>query len=92
VIDHYRSLFEKYQWLEDGLSWTVVQPLNVEITMDDLLRRLNGGHDPEYRIVEYPREEAAEKDRPVCLVAEGGGSDRFPQGLWPEIGGRPDYR
>jgi hypothetical protein len=20
------------------------------------------------------------------------GSDRFPQGLWPEIGGRPDYR
>ena len=39
VIDYHRGFFERHQWLEDGLSWTVVQPLDEEIMLDDLLRR-----------------------------------------------------
>jgi hypothetical protein len=77
VIDYYRSFFERHQWLEDGLSWTVAQPLNEEITVDDLLRRLNGGPAPERRIMEYPREEAVEEGRPVLLVSEGEGTWGF---------------
>ncbi|MFD0888047.1 hypothetical protein ACFQ08_26195 [Streptosporangium algeriense] len=68
MIDYYRDFFERHQWLENGLSWTVVRPLNEKITLDDLLRRLNGGPDPERRTMEYPREEAMDEDRPVLLV------------------------
>ncbi|MEV8637023.1 hypothetical protein AB0395_35820 [Streptosporangium sp. NPDC051023] len=77
MIDYYRSFFERHQWLENGLSWTVVQPLNEEITVDDLLRRLNGGRAPEQRIMEYPREEAMEESCPVLLVSEGEGTWGF---------------
>ncbi|WP_406311920.1 hypothetical protein OHA77_24945 [Streptosporangium sp. NBC_01639] len=75
MIDRYRSLFNHYQWLEDALCWTVVQPLDEEITVDDLLRRLNGGRDPEKHTVAYPMEEAYEETRPVLFVFEG-------QGVW----------
>ncbi|GAA3442362.1 hypothetical protein [Planomonospora venezuelensis] len=77
MIDYYRDFFEQHQWLEDGLSWTVVQPLNEEITPGDLLRRMNGGRDPEQRTMEYPREEAMDEDRPVLLVSEGEGTWGF---------------
>ncbi|MGV9328182.1 hypothetical protein [Streptosporangium sandarakinum] len=77
MIDHYRSLFERNQWLEDGLCWIIVQPLNEEITVDDLLRRLNGGRDPEHRIMEYPTEEAFTEDRPVFFVFKGQGGWGF---------------
>jgi hypothetical protein len=77
MIDHYRNLFNKQQWLEDGLCWTVVQPLNEEITVSDLLWRLNGGRDPEERIMEYPREEAGEDFLPVLFVYEGEGAWGF---------------
>ncbi|MEU8205219.1 hypothetical protein [Streptosporangium sp. NPDC049046] len=77
MIDYYRSFFEQHQWLEDGLSWTVVQPLNEEITVDDLLRRLNGGLAPEQRVMEYPREEAGDENRPVLLVSRGEGTWGF---------------
>ncbi|WP_433367386.1 hypothetical protein [Streptosporangium sp. CA-115845] len=77
MIDYYRSFFERHQWLEDGLTWTVAQPLNEEITVDDLLRQLNGGRDPERRVMEYPREEAADENRPVLLVSEGEGTWGF---------------
>ncbi|ACZ91285.1 hypothetical protein [Streptosporangium roseum] len=77
MIDYYRDFFERHQWLEHGLSWTVVQPLNEEITVDDLLRRLNGGLAPEQRVMEYPREEAGEEDRPVLLVSGGEGTWGF---------------
>jgi hypothetical protein len=71
VIDHYRSLFEWHQWLEDGPCWIIVQPLNEEITVDELLRLLNGGRDPEHRIMEYPTEETLDEDLPVFFVFEG---------------------
>lgn len=77
MIDHYRNLFARLQWLEDGLCWTVVQPLNEEITVSDLLRRLNGGRDPEERIMEYPIEEAGEVFQPVLFVYEGDGAWDF---------------
>lgn len=77
VIDHYRNLFNKQQWLEDGLCWTVVQPLNEEITVSDLLWRLNGGRDPEERIIEYPVEQAGEDFLPVLFVYEGEGAWGF---------------
>ncbi|MFF0306895.1 hypothetical protein ACFYSC_05675 [Streptosporangium sp. NPDC004379] len=77
MIDHYRSLFERNQWLENGLCWIIVQPLNEEITVDDLLRRLNGGRDPEHRIMEYPTEEAFTEDRPVFFVFKGQGGWGF---------------
>jgi hypothetical protein len=77
VIDHYRSLFNRYQWLEDALCWTVVQPLDEEITVDDLLWRLNGGRAPEQRIMAYPTEEAYEENRPVLFVFKGQGTWGF---------------
>lgn len=77
VIDHYRNLFSKQQWLEDGLCWTVVRPLNEEITVSDLLWRLNGGRDPEERIMEYPIEEAGDDFPPVLFVYEGEGAWGF---------------
>ncbi|MFI7444505.1 hypothetical protein [Nonomuraea indica] len=77
MIDYYRDFFEEHQWLENGLSWTVVQPLNEEIMLDDLLRRLNGGRDPEQRTMEYPREEAMGEDGPVLLVSEEEGTWGF---------------
>ncbi|WP_344979145.1 hypothetical protein [Streptosporangium fragile] len=77
MIDYYRSFFERHQWLENGLSWTVVQPLNEEITVDDLLRRLNGGRDPEQRIMDYPGEEAMDEGCPVLLVSRGEGTWGF---------------
>ncbi|MET9067201.1 hypothetical protein [Streptosporangium sandarakinum] len=77
MIDHYRSLFERNQWLEDGLCWIIVQPLNEEIMVDDLLRRLNGGRTPEHRIMEYPTEEAGEELQPVYFVFEDAGTWGF---------------
>lgn len=77
VIDHYRDLFNRYGWLENSLCWTVVQPLDEEITVDDLLWRLNGGRDPEQRTVAYPIEMAAEEGGPVLFVYEGEGAWGF---------------
>lgn len=78
MIDHYRSLFERHQWFEDALCWTVVQPLDDELTTDDLLRRLNGGRDPEQRVMAYPIEEAALEDLlPVLFSFEGEGTWGF---------------
>ncbi|GAA3468694.1 hypothetical protein [Nonomuraea roseola] len=77
MIDHYRSLFTRYGWLEDSLCWTVVQPLVEEITVDDLLWRLNGGRDPEQRTMAYPTEEALYEDRPVLFVFKGEGTCAF---------------
>ncbi|MFC6577017.1 hypothetical protein [Planomonospora parontospora] len=77
MIDYYRSLFDQHGYLENGLCWTVVQPLNEEITTDDLLRRLNGGRDPEHRIMEYPTEEAFMEDLPVLFVFKGEGTWGF---------------
>ncbi|ACZ91276.1 hypothetical protein [Streptosporangium roseum] len=77
VIDHYRDLFECHQWLESGLCWIVVQPLNEEITVDDLLWRLNGGRDPEQRTMAYPTEEAIEEFQPVLFVFEDEGAWGF---------------
>jgi hypothetical protein len=77
VIDHYRKLFNQQQWFEDALCWTVVQPLDAEITVDDLLWRLNGGRDPEERTMAYPMEEAGEENLPVLFVYEGEGTWGF---------------
>jgi hypothetical protein len=77
VIDHYRSLFSGQQWFEDALCWTVVQPLDEEITVDDLLWRLNGGRDPEERIMAYPREQACEEELPVLFAYRGEGACGF---------------
>ncbi|MFI7534418.1 hypothetical protein [Streptosporangium sp. NPDC049376] len=77
MIDYYRDFFERHQWLENGLSWTVVLPLNEEITVDDLLRRLNGGRDPEQRVMDHPGEEAMDEGRPVLLLSEGEGTWGF---------------
>ncbi|MEU8358212.1 hypothetical protein AB0C27_19555 [Nonomuraea sp. NPDC048882] len=77
MIDHYRSLFSRQQRFEDALCWTVVQPLDEEITVDDLLRWLNGGRDPEKRTMAYPGEEAGEEDLPVLFVYEGEGAWGF---------------
>ncbi|TYB45140.1 hypothetical protein FXF51_60165 [Nonomuraea sp. PA05] len=70
MIDHYRSLFDRHQWLENALCWTVVQPLDEEISVDVLLRRLNGGRDPHRRIMEYPTEEPWSEDLPVLFAFE----------------------
>ncbi|MEV3978179.1 hypothetical protein [Nonomuraea sp. NPDC049758] len=77
MIDHYRNLFSQQQYFEEALCWTVVQPRDEEITVDDLLRRLNGGRDPEKRIMEYPTEEAGEEDMPVLFVYQGEGAWGF---------------
>ncbi|MEU8104614.1 hypothetical protein AB0C18_12935 [Nonomuraea muscovyensis] len=77
MIDHYRNLFDRHQWFEDALCWTVVQPLDEEITVDDLLRRLNGGHEPQQRTMEYPTEEAYTEDQPVLFAFEGEGAWGF---------------
>ncbi|WP_068902464.1 hypothetical protein [Planomonospora sphaerica] len=77
MIDHYRSLFGWHQWLESGLCWIVVRPLNQATTVDDLLRQLNGGRDPEHRTMAYPTEEAIDEDLPVFFVFEGEGTWGF---------------
>ncbi|GAA0395064.1 hypothetical protein Acor_64770 [Acrocarpospora corrugata] len=77
MIDRYRRLFEWHQWLEDGLCWTMVQPLDDAVSGDDLLRRLNGGRDPERRVMAYPGEEALDEDRPVLFVFQGEGAWGF---------------
>ncbi|WP_326633446.1 hypothetical protein OIE67_48765 [Nonomuraea fuscirosea] len=77
MIDHYRNLFDRHQWLEHALCWTVVQPLDEEITMDDLLRLLNGGRDPQQRTMEYPTEEAYTEGQPVLFAFEGEGTYGF---------------
>ncbi|MEU8320648.1 hypothetical protein AB0C33_20020 [Nonomuraea sp. NPDC048881] len=77
MIDHYRNLFSQQQYFEEALCWTVVQPRDEEITVDDLLRWLNGGRDPEKRIMEYPTEEAGEEDMPVLFVYQGEGAWGF---------------
>ncbi|MEV4367477.1 hypothetical protein AB0J71_10425 [Nonomuraea sp. NPDC049637] len=77
MIDRYRNLFNEQQWFESALCWTVVQRLDEAITVDDLLRRLNGGRDPEERAMAYPREEAAEEDFPVLFVRQGKGAWGF---------------
>ncbi|MEV4889915.1 hypothetical protein AB0K48_11060 [Nonomuraea sp. NPDC055795] len=77
MIDRYRRLFDWHQWLEHGLCWIVVQPVNAEATGDDLLHRLNGGRDPEQRTLEYAVEEAMNWDQPVLFVFEGEGAWGF---------------
>ncbi|MGJ6965924.1 hypothetical protein ACSDR0_28850 [Streptosporangium sp. G11] len=77
MIDHYRSLFEWQQWLESGLCWIVVQPLDKEVTVNDLLRRLNRDRDPEQRTMAYPTEEAIDEDLPVLFVFKGEGASGF---------------
>ncbi|MFI7617288.1 hypothetical protein ACIBP6_39300 [Nonomuraea terrae] len=77
MIDHYRRLFQQQQWFEDALCWIVVRPLDEETTADDLLWRLNGGRDPEERVMTYPREEAFEEEQPVFFVHEGEGAYGF---------------
>ncbi|MGW0807209.1 hypothetical protein [Nonomuraea sp. NPDC002799] len=77
MIDHYRDLFNQQQWFESALCWTVVQPLDDEITVDDLQWRLNGGRDPEERIMAYPREEAGGEGFPVLFVYQGEGAWAF---------------
>ncbi|WP_204051316.1 hypothetical protein [Microbispora siamensis] len=77
MIDHYRDLFEWQQWFEKALCWTVVQPFDEEITVDDLLWRLNGGRDPEERTMACPREDAVMEDLPVIFVYEGEGAWGF---------------
>ncbi|NRQ31476.1 hypothetical protein HII36_06425 [Nonomuraea sp. NN258] len=76
MIDHYRDLFDWHQWLEHALCWTVVQPLDDEITVDDLLRRLNGGREPQH-IMEYPIEEAYTEEQPVLFAFESEGTHGF---------------
>ncbi|GAA0952749.1 hypothetical protein [Nonomuraea longicatena] len=77
MIDHYRNLFDWHQWLEHALCWTVVQPLDKEITVDGLLRQLNGGSEPPQHTMENPTEEAFTGDQPVLLAFEGEGTYGF---------------
>jgi hypothetical protein len=77
VIHDYRTLFERHQWLKDSLCWTVVQPLDEEVALDDLLWRLNRGHDPEERIMDYPMEVAMDEDLTLLYVFEGDGAYGF---------------
>ncbi|WP_068928659.1 hypothetical protein [Planobispora rosea] len=70
MIDHYRRLFERHQWLLNGLCWTVVQPLDDDLTVDDLLWRLNGGRDPERRGMYFREAEELEEGRLVLLLVE----------------------
>ncbi|WP_043639035.1 hypothetical protein [Nonomuraea candida] len=78
MIDHYREVFRRVGWL-DALCWVVVQPLDEEPGIDDVLWRLNGlwglngGRDPERRVMAYPPEEALEADAPVLFVFEDDG-------------------
>ncbi|GAA2849076.1 hypothetical protein [Nonomuraea rubra] len=75
MIDHYRDLLQRYGWLGDHICWIVVRPLDEGLTVDDVLWRLNGGRDPEHRVMAFPREEAAmEEERPVFLVHEDEGA------------------
>ncbi|MFC5832076.1 hypothetical protein [Nonomuraea insulae] len=74
MIDHYRALFQRYGWLEDRLRWIVVRPLDEELTVDDLLWRLNGGRDPEHRVVRHPREAPSLEDRPLFFLFEDAGA------------------
>ncbi|MGW0483600.1 hypothetical protein [Nonomuraea sp. NPDC003214] len=77
MIDHYRNLFDRHQWLEDTLNWTVVQPLDEGTTVDDLLWRLNGGREPQQRTMEYATEEAYLEDQPVFFAFKGAGTYGF---------------
>ncbi|PZG23641.1 hypothetical protein C1I98_36180 [Spongiactinospora gelatinilytica] len=77
MIDDYRSLLARHQWLENGLCWIVVQPLSEEINLDDLLWRLNNGRDPEQRTLANPIEPDADSDGPVIFVFEGEGAWGF---------------
>lgn len=45
MIDHYRALFQQHAWLADSLCWTVMQPLDEGIALDDLLWRRRPGVD-----------------------------------------------
>ncbi|MCK2221068.1 hypothetical protein MF672_045795 [Actinomadura sp. ATCC 31491] len=77
MIDYYRDLMRRYGWLEHGLRWIVVQPLDEELTRDDLLWRLNGGRDPERRVVPHPVEASANEDGALVFVVEGDGAWGF---------------
>ncbi|UBU12505.1 hypothetical protein [Nonomuraea gerenzanensis] len=81
-MDHYRALFERHQWLKDALCWTVVQPLDEGITRDDLLWRLNSGHDPEERILDHPMEVAMDEDLLLLYVFESDGAYGFLEGRY----------
>ncbi|MEU7884241.1 hypothetical protein AB0B54_01955 [Microbispora bryophytorum] len=80
MIDYYRALFERHQWLTDSLCWTVVQPLDEGITLDDLLWLLNSGHDPEERTMDHPMEVAMDEDLTLLYVFEGDGAYGFLEG------------
>ncbi|WP_157252936.1 hypothetical protein [Nonomuraea typhae] len=73
MIDHYRRLFARHQWLENALCWIVVQPPAGEPSLDDVLWRLNGGRAPE--IADADRREAGlESDAVALILAEGDGA------------------
>ncbi|WP_218128758.1 hypothetical protein [Nonomuraea maritima] len=80
VIDHYRALFRQHSWLTDSLCWTVVQPLDEGIALDDLLWRLNSGRDPEERVMDDPMEVAMDEDLALLYVFEGDGAYGFLEG------------
>ncbi|SDM61707.1 hypothetical protein SAMN05421869_14938 [Nonomuraea jiangxiensis] len=73
VIDHYRDVLRRVAWL-DALCWIVVQPLGEHLGLDDVLWRVNGGRDPEQRVMAYPPEEALEAEEPVLFAFEGDGA------------------
>ncbi|MEW9547158.1 hypothetical protein [Nonomuraea sp. NPDC050783] len=73
MIDYYRDLLRRHAWLQNGLCWLVVQPLGEEPAPDDLLWRLNGGRDPEQRVVEHPVE-ASIDEHGLLFVFEGDGA------------------
>ncbi|MEU8403786.1 hypothetical protein AB0C28_52165 [Nonomuraea sp. NPDC048892] len=77
MLDHYRALFKRHQWLTDGACWTVVQPFDDEMTPDDLLWRMNGGRDPEELTVDHPMELALNEDLTLLFVFEGDGGYGF---------------
>ncbi|MEU6790426.1 hypothetical protein ABZ907_01895 [Nonomuraea wenchangensis] len=77
MIDYYRDLLQRRPWLEDCLCWLVVQPLDEDLTCDDVLWRLNGGRDPEQRIVPHPVETGADMDGALIFVFEGDGAWGF---------------
>ncbi|MFF0774638.1 hypothetical protein ACFYUK_37525 [Nonomuraea wenchangensis] len=77
MIDYYRDLLQRRGWLEECLCWLVVQPLDEDLTCDDVLWRLNGGHDPEQRIVPDPVDANANADGALIFAFEGDGAWGF---------------
>ncbi|QYC38916.1 hypothetical protein Nocox_06445 [Nonomuraea coxensis DSM 45129] len=77
MIDYYRDLLRRHAWLEESLCWLVVQPLDEDLTRDDVLWRLNGGRDPEQRIVPDPVDANANMDGELIFAFEGDGAWGF---------------